>query len=90
MSMHAPRLRGPCVHSRRRCVDQRCCFIVFETDSVPSAPAPCRIPVTSFPVDPPCACLFSQSAKLVTNDFERYKAMVKKIKTNSAIRAKLG
>ena len=31
----------------------------------------------------------SRKTKLATNDFERYKAMVKKIKTNSKIRATL-
>ena len=31
----------------------------------------------------------SRKAKLATNDFDRYKAMVKKIKTNAKIRASL-
>ena len=31
----------------------------------------------------------SRKSKLATNDFDRYKAMVKKIKTNSKIRATL-
>merc|ERR1712039_1150709 len=34
--------------------------------------------------------LAARKAKLATTDFDRYKAMVKKIKENSAIRAKLG